>query len=71
MMTSSQHQAWLFYMPLAKQAALRKDDLLEPVGQLLEDAQLIEPLLRLSLSGFHEHRPPEHGPRSPAALLRS
>ncbi len=41
-MTSSQHQAWLFYMPLAKQAALLKDDLLEPVDQLLEDAQLIE-----------------------------
>src|SRR6266699_843464 len=41
MMTSSQHQAWLFYMPLAKQAALLKDDLLEPVDQLLEDAQLI------------------------------
>ena len=40
-MTSSQHQAWLFYMPLAKQAALLKDDLLEPVDQLLEDAQLI------------------------------
>jgi len=31
---------WL-YMPLAKQAALRKDDLLEPVDQLLEDAQLL------------------------------
>src|SRR5438128_1622079 len=42
MMTSSQNQAWLFYMPLAKQAALLKDDLLEPVDQLLEDAQLIE-----------------------------
>src|SRR5437764_14512628 len=42
MMTSSQHQAWLFYMPLAKQAALLKDDLLEPVDRLLEDAPLIE-----------------------------
>src|SRR5207245_7040697 len=41
MMTSSQHQAWLFYMPLAKQAALLKDDVLEPLDQLLEDAQLI------------------------------
>jgi len=41
-MTSSQHQAWLFYMPLAKQAALLKDDLLEPVDRLLEDAPLIE-----------------------------
>src|SRR5438105_5012530 len=42
MMTSSEHQAWLFYMPLAKQAALLKDDLLEPVDRLLEDAPLIE-----------------------------
>jgi len=42
MMTSTQHQAWLFYMPLAKQAALLKDDLLEPVDQLLDDPQLIE-----------------------------
>ena len=42
MMTPAQHQAWLFCMPLAQQAALLKDDLLEPVDQLLEDPQLIE-----------------------------
>jgi hypothetical protein len=42
MLTSTQHQSWLFYMPLAKQAALLKDDLLEPVDHLLEDPQLIE-----------------------------
>src|SRR5436305_2367832 len=41
-MTSTQHQAWLFYTPLAKQAALLKDDLLEPVDLLLDDRQLIE-----------------------------
>jgi IS5 family transposase len=32
----------LFYTPLAKQAALLKDDLLEPVDQLLDDPQLLE-----------------------------
>ena len=42
MISSTQHQSWLFYIPLAKQAALRKDDLLEPVDQLLDDPQLIE-----------------------------
>jgi transposase, IS5 family len=42
MIAPAQHQSWLFYMPLAKQAALLKDDLLEPVDQLLEDPQLIE-----------------------------
>ena len=42
MRTSTQHQSWLFYLPLAKQAALLKDDLLEPVDHLLDDPQLIE-----------------------------
>jgi IS5 family transposase len=42
MIPSTQHQAWLFYTPLARQAALLKDDLLEPVDQLLDDPQLIE-----------------------------
>jgi IS5 family transposase len=42
MISSTQHQAWLFYTPLAKQAALLKDDLLEPVDQLLDDPQLLE-----------------------------
>jgi IS5 family transposase len=42
MIASTQHQSWLFYMPLAKQVSLLKDDLLEPVDQLLDDPQLIE-----------------------------
>ena len=42
MIASAQHQSWLFYLPLAKQAALLKDDLLEPVDQLLDDPQMIE-----------------------------
>jgi transposase, IS5 family len=49
MTTSTHHQSWLFYSPLAKQAALLKDDLLEPVDHLLEDAQLLE-LVRLCLA---------------------
>jgi IS5 family transposase len=42
MIHSTSHQAWLFYSPLALQAALLKDDLLDPVDQLLEDPALLE-----------------------------
>ncbi len=42
MIDSTFHQAWFFYSPLALQAALLKDDLLDPVDQLLEDPALLE-----------------------------
>jgi IS5 family transposase len=42
MVTSTTHQSWLFFLPLSRQAALRKDDLLDPVDRLLEDPELIE-----------------------------
>ncbi len=42
MISSTSHQAWLFYSPLALQAALLKDDLLDPVDQLLEDPALLD-----------------------------
>jgi IS5 family transposase len=42
MIASSSHQAWLFYSPLAQQAALLKDDLLDPVDQLLDDLALVD-----------------------------
>src|SRR2546425_5840104 len=42
MIASSSHQAWLFYSPLARQAALLKDDLLDPVDQLLDDPALLD-----------------------------
>src|SRR6202162_5745738 len=42
MLTSTSHQAWLFYFPLAQQAELLKDDLLDPVDQLLEDPALVD-----------------------------
>jgi IS5 family transposase len=42
MIASTSHQAWLFYSPLAQQAALLKDDLLDPVDQLLEDPALVD-----------------------------
>jgi IS5 family transposase len=42
MIASTSHQAWLFYSPLARQAALLKDDLLDPVDQLLDDPALLD-----------------------------
>src|SRR5437763_14111644 len=42
MINSTYHQSWLFYSPLAKQAVLLKDDLLDPVDQLLEDPALVD-----------------------------
>ena len=41
MTTSTQHQSWLFFLPLAKQVALLKDDLLEAVDPLLDDPELM------------------------------
>src|SRR6202521_3597163 len=42
MIASTSHQAWLFYFPLAQQAALLKDYLRDPVDQLLEDPALVD-----------------------------
>jgi hypothetical protein len=42
MVPSSSHQTWLFYSPLAQQAALLKDDLLDPVDLLLDDPALVD-----------------------------
>src|SRR2546430_2174987 len=42
MINSTSHQSWLFYSPLAKQAVLLKDDLLDPADQLLGDPALVD-----------------------------
>jgi transposase len=42
MISSIQHQSWLFFLPLAQQASLLKDDLLDTVDPLLDDSQLVE-----------------------------
>jgi transposase, IS5 family len=52
MISSTQHQSWLFFLPLAQQAALLKDDLLDTVDPLLDDPQLLE-LMRQRLAGRH------------------
>lgn len=41
MIGSTTHQSSLFYVPLARQVALLKDDLLDPVDELLDDPELV------------------------------
>jgi transposase, IS5 family len=49
MIGATSRQSWLFYLPLARQASLLKDDLLDPVDPLLDDAALVE-MVRQSLA---------------------
>ncbi len=49
MIGTTSRQSWLFYLPLARQTSLLKDDLLDPVDQLLDDPALVE-LVRQSLA---------------------
>jgi transposase, IS5 family len=42
MTSSTQHQSLLFFLPLAEQVALLKDDLLDAVDPLLNDPELID-----------------------------
>jgi len=41
MIETTSRQSWLGYLPLARQAALLKDDLLDPVDKLLDDPALV------------------------------
>lgn len=49
MIGTTSRQSGLYYAPLAAQASLLKDDLLEPIDALLDDPQLVE-LVRSRLS---------------------
>ena len=41
MIGATKRQSSLFYTPLARQAVLLKDDLLDPVDALLDDPELV------------------------------
>lgn len=49
MIGATKRQSSLFYVPLARQAVLLKDDLLDPVDALLDDPELVS-LIRQSLA---------------------
>jgi len=61
---STSHQPWLFYSPLALQAALLKDDLLDPVDELLDDPALLELVQHV----WRHVLPPQRAPGDPASL---
>ena len=70
MIASTQHQSWLFFLPLAQQASLLKDDLLDPVDQLLDDEELIA-LVRRCLATRRPHSTRTGRPgMAPDRLLR-
>jgi len=42
MIGATSRQSFLFYVPLAQQASLLKDDLLDPIDELLDDPELVD-----------------------------
>ena len=50
MIGTTHHQSLLFFLPLSQQLSLLKDDLLDPVDQIVEDPELLE-LVRNCLAG--------------------
>ncbi|HEX2663786.1 MAG TPA: ISNCY family transposase [Candidatus Acidoferrum sp.] len=71
MIASVNHQSWLFFFPLAQQAALLKDDLLEPVDQLLQDPQLVELVRQCLASRYPQSARTGRFGMAPDRLLRS
>ena len=72
MLTAINHQSWLFFLPLAEQASVLKDDLLDPVDDLLDDEELmalVRQCLATLLPPVGPYRPPRHGSRSAAAFV--
>ena len=70
MIGSTTRQSALFYVPLARQAVLLKDDLLDPVDALLDDAELVE-LVRERLARRRPLSPRRGRPSiAPDRLLR-
>ena len=70
MIRTTARQPWLFYLPLARQASLLKDDLLDPVDPLLDDPTLVE-LVRQSLAARRPRSARTGRPRPFPALLCS
>ena len=70
MIGSTIRQSSLFYVPLASQISLLKDDLLEPVGSLLDDPELVDMVRkRLAARRSNSTRTGRHG-IAPDRLLR-
>src|SRR6266699_6127885 len=70
MIGSTVRQSSLFYVPLASQISLLKDDLLEPIGSLLDDPELVD-MVRRRLAARRANSTPTGRPSiAPDRLLR-
>jgi transposase, IS5 family len=70
MVASINHQSWLFFLPLARQASLLKDDLLDPVDHLLDDEELIERVRQCLLTRYPKSARTGRPGMAPDRLLR-
>jgi hypothetical protein len=71
MIASVNHQSWLFFSPLAQQASLLKDDLLDPVDQLLDDPELVELVRQCLVTRYPKSARTGRLGMAPDRLLRS
>ncbi len=71
MIAAVNHQSWLFFFPLAQQASLLKDDLLDPVDQLLEDPELVELVRQCLATRYPKSARTGRFGMAPDRLLRS
>ncbi len=71
MIASVNHQSWLFFSPLARQASLLKDDLLDPVDQLLDDPELVELVRQCLATRYPQSARTGRFGMAPDRLLRS
>ena len=71
MLSSINHQSWLFFLPLAQQAALLKDDLLDPVDDLLDDEELMALVRQCLATRYPQSARTGRPGMAPDRLLRS
>src|SRR6516162_2876419 len=71
MLTSINHQSWLCFLPLAQQAALLKDDLLDPVDDLLDDEELMALVRHCLATRYPQSARTGRPGMAPDRLLRS
>ena len=71
MLTAINHQSWLFFLPLAQQASVLKDDLLDPVDDLLDDEELMALVRQCLATRYPQSARTGRPGMAPDRLLRS
>jgi Transposase domain (DUF772) len=70
MLSSINHQSCLFFLPLAQQASLLQDDLLDPVDDLLDDEELMALVRQCLATRYPESARTGRPGMAPDRLLR-